>query len=365
MASGSLPILQDEQVEKGAVSPSRPDRRPRPRRIRRRQNLPWQSWRSRIQVFFLLLNVWIGVQFFLWVRYWETGGQGWRVSRPPGVEGWLPIASLMNLKRFVLTGEMSAIHPAGVWLIGLFLVLSLVLPKSFCSWICPIGLVSEALAEFGRILFGRNLRLPRWLDMPLRSLKYLLLGLFLYAIGTMSVRAIAGFLDGPYGIVADVKMLDFFRRPSLTTVLVVLTLVLLSILTRHFWCRFLCPYGALLGLVGLASPAGVRRDPETCVDCSKCSRACPSYLEPARKRRVRSPECSSCAQCVAACPVEGALELQGPARLRWRPIGVAVLILGLFFGAYGAARWTDTWETHLPDRVYRDLVPRAEQFSHP
>ncbi|GAB4253300.1 MAG: 4Fe-4S binding protein [Acidobacteriota bacterium] len=331
----------------------------------RRKPEPWQNWRSGVQLFFLLLNVWIGVQFFLWVRYWEAGGQAWWVPRPPGVEGWLPIASLMNLKRFLLTGEMPDIHPAGVWLIGLFLLLSLVLPKSFCSWICPVGLVSEALAEFGRILFGRNFRLPRWLDVPLRSLKYLLLGLFLYAIGSMSVAAIAGFLDGPYGIVADVKMLDFFRRPSLTTVVVVLALVVVSILTQHFWCRYLCPYGALIGLVGLLSPVRVRRDPETCIDCGRCSRACPSFLDPAHKKRVWSPECSSCARCVGSCPVEGALELGGPRGLRWRPAWVAGLILGLFLGVYVAARWTGTWETHLPDAVYGELVPRAEQFSHP
>src|SRR3989442_12428093 len=56
--------------------------------------------------------------------------------------------------------------------------------------------------------FGRNFRLPRWLDIPLRGLKYLLLGLFLYAVASMSVDGIRAFLDGPYGLVADVKMLN-------------------------------------------------------------------------------------------------------------------------------------------------------------
>ena len=46
---------------------------------------------------FLILNVGIGLQFCFWGRYWETGRQSWTVGRPPGVEGGLPIASLMKL----------------------------------------------------------------------------------------------------------------------------------------------------------------------------------------------------------------------------------------------------------------------------
>ena len=56
--------------------------------------------RRAVQLAFAALNVWIGVQFYLFVRYYETGGATVRVERPPGVEGWLPIASLMNLKHY-------------------------------------------------------------------------------------------------------------------------------------------------------------------------------------------------------------------------------------------------------------------------
>ena len=83
--------------------------------------------------------------------------------------------------------------------------------KSFCGWLCPVGTVSEYLWRLGRRTFGRNFRLPRRLDIALRSLKYILLGLFVYAVGSMSVPAIRAFLEGPYGMVDDVKMLNFFR----------------------------------------------------------------------------------------------------------------------------------------------------------
>src|SRR5262249_32451549 len=164
-----------------------------------------------VQLLFLALNVWIGVEFYLFVRYYETGGRSTFAARPPGVEGWLPIASLMNLKVLLLTGRMPAIHAAGMFLLVAFLAMSWLLRKSFCGWLCPVGTVSEYLWRLGRETFGRNFRLPRYVDIALRGLKYVLLGLFLYAVISMPVAAIRAFLKGPYGLIDDVKMLNFFR----------------------------------------------------------------------------------------------------------------------------------------------------------
>jgi hypothetical protein len=64
-----------------------------------------QAIRRSYQFVFLLMNLWLGGQFYLWVRHFETAGQTSYVSRPPGVEGWLPIAGMMNLKYFLFTGK--------------------------------------------------------------------------------------------------------------------------------------------------------------------------------------------------------------------------------------------------------------------
>src|SRR4051812_30802340 len=161
-----------------------------------------------MQFTFLLLNAWIGIQFYLFVRYYESGGQSFRAGRPAGVEGWLPIASLMNLKVLLLTGRLPAIHPAGTLLLIAFLAASLIFRKSFCGWLCPVGTASEYLWRFGRRLFGRNFRLPRGVDVALRSIKYILMSLFIYVVVAMSVPAIRSFLESPYGMVDDVKMLN-------------------------------------------------------------------------------------------------------------------------------------------------------------
>ena len=165
-----------------------------------------------------------------------------------------------------------------MFLLIAFLAASWIFRKSFCGWLCPVGTISEYLWRLGPQTFGRNFRLPRWLDIALRSLKYILLGLFLYAVGSMSVAAIRAFLEGPYGIVADVKMLNFFRFLGLTGGIVVAVLVLASVLVQNFWCRYLCPYGALMGLAVAGQPAAHPPRHDLCIDCGKCAKACPSAL---------------------------------------------------------------------------------------
>ena len=104
--------------EIGSPSPKRPKKL-----VRRAPKDYSQRLRRVVQLLFLALNVWIGIEFYLFVRYYETGGRSTFAGRPPGVEGWLPIASLMNLKVLLLTGRMPAMHTA-----GMFLLIAAVLP---------------------------------------------------------------------------------------------------------------------------------------------------------------------------------------------------------------------------------------------
>lgn len=121
----------------------------RPRAVRRAAPERSQRFRHAAQAVFLALNADIGMRFYLWVRYVETAGHGPWVPRPPGVEGWLPIVGLMNTKYFFDTGLVPAIHPAAMFLFMAFVLTSLLLKRSFCSWLCPIGTLSECLWKLG------------------------------------------------------------------------------------------------------------------------------------------------------------------------------------------------------------------------
>jgi polyferredoxin len=169
----------------------------------------------------------------------------------------------------------------------------------------------------------------------------------------------------PYGLVADVKMLNFFRFMGRTAAVTIVALGALSLLFQNFWCRYLCPYGALMGLASLLSPSSIRRDPERCIDCAQCARACPSLLPVDRLLTVRSAECTACLECVAVCPARDALAMSLARRKTLPPWALAAGISTVFVGIVLLAKYSGWWETRIPPDVYYHLVPLASRFSHP
>jgi polyferredoxin len=322
--------------------------------------------RSIIQWCFLFWVIGIGIRFGIFVNTVENGAAMSRVSRPPGVEGFLPIGALTSLKYWLLSGRIHPVHPAALVIFLSILLMSLLAKKSFCSWLCPVGTLSEAAFKLGRKLFGRNFRMWSWLDMFLRGIKYLLLLLFVKIILLdMSAKALAGFLDAPYWAVSDVKMLYFFTRMSLTTMVVLGGLTLFSLVFKNFWCRYLCPYGALLGLLSFASPFKIRRNATGCTNCKRCSTACPSGLAVHSSLAVSSPECTGCLTCVAHCREWNVLAMQ-PAFWKWLlpvwafpAVVVLIFMLGIGVGMAGGH-----WHSSLSYADYQRLIPLVPYLSH-
>jgi polyferredoxin len=351
---------------------AKPAPKPRKKLIKRTDRDYSQITRRSFQIAFLLLNVWIGGIFYFWVRQFEPGGAPTSLQRPAGVEGYLPIAGLMNLKYFLVTHRVPALHPAGMFLLITFLSISFLFRKAFCSWLCPVGTISEYLWRSGRKIFRRNFFPPRWLDIGLRGLKYLLLGFFAWAVSSMAADELAAFMASPYGVIADVKMLNFFRHIGQTGAIVIGVLVVASLFIQNFWCRYLCPYGALLGITSLLSLARIRRNVEGCIDCAKCAKACPSNLPVDKLVTIKSAECTGCLECVAVCPAKETMSLtlpqipglvpQAPKIPVW---AMAASVAALFLGIVGFAKTTGHWDSHVPAAIYQQLVPHADQARHP
>lgn len=322
-----------------------------------------QFQRSVVQGAFVLLCIWIGVEFHLFVRWGLSGGTAIYSARPPGVEGFLPISALISLSYWVQTGIINEVHPSGLFILLAVIGVSIAFKKAFCSWLCPIGTLSESLWMLGRKVFGRNLTLPRWLDYPLRSLKYLLLLFFAWSVYSMDIQSLIAFIFSPYNKMADVKMYLFFAEIGGMALWILLGLVVLSVFIKNFWCRFLCPYGALLGLTGWLSPLKVTRNASTCIDCELCTNACPARIAVHKTNRVWSDECTSCMACVEACPVKQTLDVRLTARSKHVPTwAMGLLVAGTFVAITGMAMLTGHWQNHISQMEYQH---RFEHLNSP
>ena len=314
---------------------------------------PGWGIRNWIQLGIFALTIGIGIHFYLFVMQVFHGGDI-TIARPAGVEGFLPIGALMGWKRFFLTGDWDMIHPAAMVILGFAAVISLLFKKSFCSWFCPVGTLSEWLWKLGKKLIGKNFKIHPWIDYPLRGSKYFLLLFFVYITASMGPDEIFGFMQSPYYKLADVKMLHFFTRMSLTTAMVLGVLVVGSLLVRNFWCRYFCPYGALMGIFAIFSPSKIHRNPQTCIHCGRCDRACPSNLPVSQKNRIDSPECTGCMDCITVCPVAQTLRFQsfGIKSKDWKKYALGISIILIFVGIVYIAQITGHWQSSVSTQEF-------------
>jgi polyferredoxin len=161
-------------------------------------------------------------------------------------------------------------------------------------------------------------------------------------------------------------MYYFFADISRTALLILAALFLLSIPIRNFWCRFLCPYGALLGITSLLSPNKIKRNASNCIDCGLCNKACPSFVKVDKVKTVISDECTTCMSCVDVCPVENTLQLETlPFKKRINKKLVAIGVVSIFMLVTGFGMLTGMWQNKISKTEYLELYKKMDSFGHP
>ena len=272
------------------------------------------------------------------------------------VPDWAPVDAFLRLDPMVLMGTVLAdrIWVAALAPAVLILALTLALGRFFCGYLCPMGTTlditdslarSPRFAEKGRPAPGDPLAqdapsapllpAPSQPSSGLRRAKYLVL---FFILGTAVLGVSAVFLASPLSLITrfysllihpaaalfgDAALhalrplalhLDWtwaayaeLHLPRFTTqwflLLFFLTVFSLARWSPRFWCRYLCPSGALLALVG-RRPLIRRNVSDACTDCGACQRRCPMAAIPANPSRTLHEECITCQECVRICPVQ-------------------------------------------------------------
>jgi len=302
---------------------------------------------------FLALFVWLAARllaFASWAR-----GEGTFVPRPEAVAGILPVGHFTSFFAWIKGGGWDTLLPAGLVIILAALATSLLFKRGFCGWICPVGTLWESAAAAGRrLLGGANIRLPRWLDIVGRGLRYVLGAGFFTFVAVVSVDEALGFRELPYMWVADIKIIEGFGNPRFVAVAALAFVA--SMLLGPLWCRYACPLGALYSVVGMASPCAVKRDASTCISCARCNKVCHAQVDVQHASTVRAAECDGCMDCVKVCPVDGCLEAKAAGRVRIAPWAWPLLVVVLWFAIVGVAKLTGNWDTSIPVDTFRQVI---------
>ena len=270
-------------------------------------------------------------------------------GRWTGVDFLCPFGGLETLYA-LLAGQGFLRHTAAssvILLVGM-LAMTVVYRRSFCGTICPLGALQGIFGAAGRRLFGRRFAVPRGIDRVARYLKYVVLVVF--AVWTWQAAELVLRPYDPWVAWAHLTSGGLFTTYLIGFIVLVVSLAG-SLVYDRFFCKYLCPTGALLALFSRASLLGIRRDAGTCIDCGRCDTACMMNVAVATADEVTSAECISCNECVNACPVAGALEVTAPSGRRTSALASTAVVAAVLVAIVGVTTVAGQFDWRMESRA--------------
>lgn len=243
---------------------------------------------------------------FVWLIIVSTVGEKFRQIR-----GW-PTNLFLNLDPLVTIGTVLTTHTLYYPLLWALttVVLTIIFGRFFCSWVCPFG----SLHHFTGFIANRQKKVPQKIQLNkyriAQSIKYFVLVFVLGAAAFPSVGSSlqTGLLD-PIPLISrsfSIMLLPIadsatqrFYEVTWLIFAIFAAAVLLNLAIPRFYCRFVCPLGALFGVIGRFAIWRIGKNKSECSNCKLCERACEGGCEPAGT--IRISECVLCFNCRQDC----------------------------------------------------------------
>ncbi len=218
-----------------------------------------------------------------------------------------PFGGVVSIYQFLTVGTfVQKIHDSSFILMIIGFLMAILFGPVFCGWICPLGTIQEFVSGFGRKIFRKRFNhfVPVKLDNILRYLRYFVLAWVLYMTAVTGTLIFSEY--DPY-----FALFNFWSSEiSLTGLAILGVTLLLSLFVERPWCKYACPYGAVLGVSNLFRVFTIRRNGNTCKADGACSIMCPMNIPVDSLTIVQDHQCISCLECTseAICPVAKTVE---------------------------------------------------------
>ncbi len=198
------------------------------------------------------------------------------------------------------------------YIVGFLLAVGVLLGRFVCGFLCPFGLIQELLYKIPL----KKLKLPKWM----KYVKYAILVIFVLLWPVLIVNIVgmgdpafcqficpSGTLTGALPLLAaDEALRSTAGFLFAWKAFLLICILLFSVMVYRFFCRVLCPLGAIYGLTNKISLYQLKVDAEKCIHCGKCKQVCLMDVDPVKA--PQSAECIRCGACAAACPT-GAIRI--------------------------------------------------------
>jgi len=255
-----------------------------------------------VQIFFFAFILLVSVNHTL-----SEAGIGIPFLSSASLHALCPFGGVVSIYQYATSGTfVQKIHESSFILMILGFLLALLFGPVFCGWVCPFGSIQEWVGKIGKKLFKRkyNQFIPYKVDVVLRYARYLMLAWVLYMTAT-SAKLFFADID-PYFALFNL----WTSEVAVGGVVILAVILVASLFVERPWCKYACPYGAVLGIFNLFRIFRIRRVPGTCKLDGACDIACPMNITVSKQTIIRDHQCISCMECTseAKCPAAGTVD---------------------------------------------------------
>jgi len=221
----------------------------------------------------------------------------------------LYISTLSGIKQIYLAVLHQSFSPAllpQVIEVIAIIPVTILFGRFFCGWMCAFGSFSDFIYLISHKLFKKKLKVSEQADTWMKAIKYVILAVLVVAVWSFNITLFS--TSSPwdaFGMLAAVgKIPDFsFVIANLPIGFAILVgIIVASALIERFFCRYLCPMGAIFAISSLLRIGKIRKPSAQCGNCRMCTNNCAMGIPLYKMDVVRSGECIHCMKCITVCP---------------------------------------------------------------